>query len=271
MRKPGIVLLLCGALALLACRSGADSDWAARELKPAKGAIAGLSFTISQPEGLAESEAQSGETSIVWEASTGKNSAPSFSVSKLSLPPATLKDAVARSGGGELTIVRQEAIEEGFLVTAESKDKGLVKADVYRSVGGEALWCSAMQVKEGGVSKPEEARAWLEKICLSMRSDGGGGLKRPPSPGLSPEMGDFIGNLGSSAKVAESLKKHAGPGLATKDMESYDLTEPKVTKAELHGANTCYTLEARAGATSRTYLVCWDGGKIVAIDDMGMK
>jgi hypothetical protein len=54
-------------------------------------------------------------------------------------------------------------------------------------------------------------------------------------------------------------------------MVMYDLIEPKVTKAELHGAKTCYTIEARAGATTRTYLVCWDGAKIAAVDDMGMK
>jgi hypothetical protein len=287
MRNVGYLLLLCGALALPACRSSADADWAGRELKPTEGAVAGLSFTIGLPDGLKKSDALSSETSTAWEAAAGKSTGPSISVAKLALPPATLKDAVTRSGGAEIAIARQEAIEGGgFIVTGHSNDKGLVKVDVYKKAGEEALWCSAMQAKEGGLSKFEESKAWLEKVCLSMAPKGGAAAKgaeagAPSGVGsagsaaaqanVTPEMKDFLAGFGSSAKVAESLKKHGAPDLATKDMQMYDLTDPAVLKAELHGAKMCFTIEAKAGATARTYLVCWDGGKIVSIDDMGMR
>jgi hypothetical protein len=54
-------------------------------------------------------------------------------------------------------------------------------------------------------------------------------------------------------------------------MATHDLTEPKVLKAELHGAKLCYTMEAKAGGGTRAYLVCWDKDKIVSIESLGAR
>ena len=92
----------------------------------------------------------------------------------------------------------------------------------------------------------------------------GGGLKKE----LSPEMKDFTSMLkGTSSDVSQALAKYAVDSLKTNDMGMYDLKSPNVKAKE----GDCYTFEANSGATVRTYKVCWTGGKIVKIDDLGMK
>jgi hypothetical protein len=97
--------------------------------------------------------------------------------------------------------------------------------------------------------------------------DGGGAAAAQ----VSDEMKAFMADFGSSSKVSAALKKHGVDGLDNKDMDMYDLKDPKVTKSETRGAQTCYTLDAKAGVTTRTYDVCWEGGKIAAVEDKGMR
>lgn len=87
----------------------------------------------------------------------------------------------------------------------------------------------------------------------------------------SPEMQDFLAGMGDAARVKASLDKHVAPGVETHDMEMYDLKDPAVTGEERRGAQACYTFDARAGATTRTYVTCWEGGKIATIEDRGMR
>jgi hypothetical protein len=92
----------------------------------------------------------------------------------------------------------------------------------------------------------------------------GGGSKTE----LSPEMKDFTSMLkGTSNDVSQALAKYAVDSLKNNDMGMYNLKSPEVKAKE----GDCYTFEANSGATVRTYKVCWTGGKIVKIDDLGMK
>lgn len=198
--KNASYLILCGALALVACK-GADVDWSGKELKPVEETVAGLSFTISLPDGLKKNDALSSETSIAWVSAGKSASSPSFSVAKLSLPPASLKDAVARSAGKDDIVARQDAVEDGFIVTSHSKSRAMVKVDVYKTVGQEALWCSAMQAKDDGIPKFDEAKGWLEKVCLSASPKGGAksapttsaasAAPTAPAVDVAPEMKDL--------------------------------------------------------------------------------
>lgn len=87
-----------------------------------------------------------------------------------------------------------------------------------------------------------------------------------------PEMTAFMGELaGTSKSVAGALKKHGSKGLKTQDMQMWNLESPAVTGSTKNGNQTCYTMTAASGMTTRTYGLCWAGGKIVSVTDEGMK
>jgi hypothetical protein len=89
---------------------------------------------------------------------------------------------------------------------------------------------------------------------------------------VSPDMTQFMSELdGTSKKVGAALKKHGIKGLKTDDMGMWNLEQPKVTASEVRGKNTCYTMDAASGMTTRTYELCWANGKIVSVKDEGMK
>jgi hypothetical protein len=90
---------------------------------------------------------------------------------------------------------------------------------------------------------------------------------------VSPEMQAFLKELdGTDDGVKKALKKVAKPGLDDKDMEMYTLREAKVIKTDKKSdKQTCYDFEAKAGMMVYTYGVCWEGGKIVAVEDKGSK
>lgn len=88
----------------------------------------------------------------------------------------------------------------------------------------------------------------------------------------SAEMKSFMAEIkGKSTDVEAALAKFGTDSLDAKDMGMYDLSEPTVTACEKKdGKETC-TFEAKAGMTVRTYTVTWEGGKITAVEDKGMK
>ena len=85
----------------------------------------------------------------------------------------------------------------------------------------------------------------------------------------SPEMTAFLAKFdGTDAAVTAALKEFgADETVADDDMGMYTLGEPKVVGAE----GDCFTFEAKAGMTIRTYNVCWAEGKINKIEDKGMR
>ena len=103
---------------------------------------------------------------------------------------------------------------------------------------------------------------------------GGGGAAKTDTAKVevSPEMTAFLADIkGKSTDVEAAIKKHGADGLDHKDMTMYDLQSPKVTATNKAGDKTCYTFDAKAGMTTRTYDVCWTGGKITEVVDKGMR
>lgn len=104
---------------------------------------------------------------------------------------------------------------------------------------------------------------------------GGGGAKATEGAAkveVSPAMTAFLSDLkGKSKDVEAAIKTHGVEGLDHKDMTMYDLTSPKVTAATKDGGKECYTFDAKAGMTTRTYDVCWKDGKISEVADKGMR
>ena len=89
-----------------------------------------------------------------------------------------------------------------------------------------------------------------------------------PAVKVAPEMDAFMKQLnGTSDNVAAALNQYAMPELDRKDMDMYNLEKAKVVSAD----KECYTMEAGAGMTIRTYVLCWEGGQIKSIEDKGMK
>src|SRR5688500_8830907 len=81
---------------------------------------------------------------------------------------------------------------------------------------------------------------------------------------VSTEMNAFMDRLnGSSDNVAIALKEFGKDSLATQDMEMFNLEQPKVIET----SGNCYLLRAKSGMTYRRYNVCWEGGKIVSVED----
>ena len=113
--------------------------------------------------------------------------------------------------------------------------------------------------------------------CKKKDGDGGGGgttetKKAEPKVDVSPEMQGFLGDIkGKSTDVEAAVKKYGADGLDNKDMTMYDLNSPTVTATRKDGDKTCYTFDAKAGMTVRTYEVCWAGGKITEVADKGMR
>jgi len=90
-----------------------------------------------------------------------------------------------------------------------------------------------------------------------------------PKVELTPEMKDFVGMIkGKSADVVSALTKFAATDeIKNNDMGIYDLSDPKVTAK----TGDCYSVEFKAGATTRMYDICWTAGKIASVTEKGMK
>ncbi|MFY9307673.1 MAG: hypothetical protein WAQ28_01365 [Bacteroidia bacterium] len=85
---------------------------------------------------------------------------------------------------------------------------------------------------------------------------------------VAPEMEAFMKQLnGTSDNVAAALNQYGTPELDRKDMDMYNLENAKVISAD----KECYTMEAGAGMTVRTYVLCWEAGKIKSVEEKGMR
>ena len=119
------------------------------------------------------------------------------------------------------------------------------------------------------------AAAFTTAACKKDKDkEAGGGTTTTEAPkaDVSPEMQAFLAGIkGKSSDVEAAIKAHGAEGLDHKDMTMYDLSSPKVTATKKDGDKTCYTFDAKAGMTTRTYDVCWTGGKITEVADKGMR
>ena len=104
--------------------------------------------------------------------------------------------------------------------------------------------------------------------CGKDKGGGGGAAKVEVSPAMTAFLADL---KGKSSDVEAAIKTHGVEGLDHKDMTMYDLGSPKVTASEKRGEMECYTFDAKAGMTTRTYETCWANGKIAEVADKGMR
>lgn len=104
-------------------------------------------------------------------------------------------------------------------------------------------------------------------IVLALYACGNGNSAKKEAT-VSPEMEAFMKQLnGKAEQVSTALTQYGAESLDKKDMDMYDLEKAKVVSAD----KNCYTMEAGAGMTVRTYVLCWEGAKIKSIEDKGMK
>ena len=99
-------------------------------------------------------------------------------------------------------------------------------------------------------------------VTIFLANCGGKGVEK------SKEMEGFCSAIkGTSADVKSAFATYGVAGLDNKDMDMYNLSEPNVTASNAG----CYTVEFKAGVTTRTYDICWENGKINKVVDKGMK
>jgi hypothetical protein len=85
---------------------------------------------------------------------------------------------------------------------------------------------------------------------------------------VSAEMKGFMEKLdGKSTSVEAALKEFGKDSLDAADMEMFNLEKPTIEETN----GNCYLLRAKSGMTHRKYNMCWEGGKIVSVEDKGME
>lgn len=271
VRLCALAALAPALMTMTGCRTPAE-DWSTKELKPSELTMGGVPFTATLPAAgmKADAEKTSGEM-LAWEAEAGSFSGPRITLSVTLTPPTSLEAAVKKAGAVEgQTVARKEAINDGFIVTLASAKKTSYSVEAWIPATDDlAFNCSISQMDATDTEIPnyDATRAWAEKICLSIK---------PKTPVVKveviPEMKEFLASsFGSSDKVTEGLKKYGAEGLDTKDMGIYDLEKPSIVKSRKSGSMSCYKVDAKAGLTTRSYDLCWEGSKIKQISDLGMR
>lgn len=271
VRLYALAALAPALMTMTGCRKPAE-DWSAKELKPSEYTMGGVPFTATLPAaGMKADAAKTSEEMLAWEAEAGSFSGPQIMLSVTLTPPTSLEAAVkAASAGEKQPVARKEAINDGYIVTLTSPKKTSYTVDAWIPATDELTFkCSISQMDATDTEIPnyDATRAWAEKICLSVK---------PKTPVVKveviPEMKDFLASsFGSSAKVTEGLKKYGAEGLETNDMDVYDLEKPSIVKSRKNGSMSCYKIDAKAGITTRSYDLCWEGSKIKQIKDLGMR
>jgi len=101
----------------------------------------------------------------------------------------------------------------------------------------------------------------LFTLLFSCQSDSG---KKESDP-----MTQFLGMFnGSASQVAFALEKFgASPEIIKNDMALYPFKNPKIIKKK----GNCYLVELDIGIAVKIYEICWKDGKIVKINDIGLK
>jgi hypothetical protein len=149
---------------------GPGQDWSAKALKPVDGAIGEVKFTIDLPEGFKVDN--QGDVNIAWRPDLDDYfSEPSVQVLLASIPAKTPEDFVQNAMLGKNDeVLKSEKTADGFWLEYATKNKGILRVSVQKTLGEKTLVCNASQAKQGGVPNFEATRAWLGKICGSMKS-----------------------------------------------------------------------------------------------------
>ena len=176
MNSRYVLALTVTSALLLACggdKKSPGQDWSERPLTTIKDKVKGVGFAIGLPDKMKKDEHGS-EVSLGWRADMDDYfSEPSVNVYYSSIPPTDLSSAQRDAMiDKKHTVVRKDTIDDGFIITHHSGDKGYVKTHVWKKAGDKMLNCVASQAKQGGVPSPDKTLRWLEKICLSLSVSG---------------------------------------------------------------------------------------------------
>ena len=91
------------------------------------------------------------------------------------------------------------------------------------------------------------------------------------SAAIIPEMEAFLAGLdGTGGTVGKLLKKYGVRGLDAKDMDLYNLKDGQIVKIYGDKDSVAYKVDIKSGLTTRSYKMHWQGGKIVAVDFLGL-
>jgi hypothetical protein len=161
-------------LAFVAACGGnkASNEWTSRPLEQVSGklgeeSLGQLTYTLSIPKGLAPDPILKGNITRGYEAEHDFK-APSVLVGFDAMPPHSVEEAVKATmpePGDE--ILRQEAIDHGFIVTTRAKSHRHYKVDVVKIAGERGVGCMAQQANDDA-ELGADSREMLEKICLSL-------------------------------------------------------------------------------------------------------
>jgi hypothetical protein len=262
------ILVVGGALQLLACGGKKQSDYSTTETKPTEVVVDETPITVNLPSGWKDSPV-SLPNMKKWDAPAGTFDGPEITVATNFAMPASVEDAVAQATLGMADgVKRKEKVGDAFVVSTESTSGMSFSVHTFvPATEDKALECSVSYIRASGkIVNLTAQRAWAEKLCLTAKPKAA-----PEKILLSAEMNDFLAQFGTATSIGKALKKHGQKGLDTKDMELFDIKSPKVTKTKKNGAFTCYAIDGKAGMTTRSYDVCWSGNKIARIDELGVR
>lgn len=111
--------------------------------------------------------------------------------------------------------------------------------------------------------KPFEKVQARAEVNLTTRKD--------TSVSIIPEMDAFLAGLdGTGGTVGKLLKKYGVRGLDAKDMDLYNLKDGQIVKIYQDKDSVAYKVNIKSGLTTRSYKLHWQGGKIVAVEFLGL-
>ncbi|PKN21224.1 MAG: hypothetical protein CVU65_17305 [Deltaproteobacteria bacterium HGW-Deltaproteobacteria-22] len=144
-------------------------DWSAKPLAATEGAIGAIKFTVDLPAGFKVDN--QGDVNISWRPDMDDYfSEPSVQVLLASTPAKTPEEFVSNAMLDKNDeVIKSEKTADGFLLEYATKNKGILRVSVQKAAGEKALVCNASQAKQGGVPNFEATRAWLGKICGSLK------------------------------------------------------------------------------------------------------
>ena len=96
-------------------------------------------------------------------------------------------------------------------------------------------------------------------------------------PRVSPEMQECLQSHGSLEKYAAVLKKYCSPEMIGQAIGLVVIMDPQVIGVKHSGKTVCYLVEGSIADAStptlagkaRDYSVCWENGRVVALDFNG--
>ncbi len=151
---------------LVACGKGAKvADWTRTPLTTIDATAGGVTYQITLPEDwVRRTPPDEG-----WEPPTGDPfKRPHANVQNVSADFASsLESAISAAGAKPETLTRKETKPDGFALT-EVHGQTLIRATVFKKVGGSVLWCTADQANDDGLVAFDATKTALVKICDSV-------------------------------------------------------------------------------------------------------